>query len=462
MGLQRRSYTRVALVGAATAILLAACGPSEQALFDEALAEGWAALASDDLELAEERLSAAGKLRPDDNDYVAASQAFNVTVASRNAFMEAERLADSGRLLAARDAFLQVSQEDLARFEQAQAAARSMESLWLDVTAATLDDLLSAKDLSGVVQAVETARSDFSTPALDNQVIGPRADQVHRVLAEVGLDLVAEEQFNSTDSLIERVTSIFPLSDSEASTAVREVRELSASERARITRIRSEEAARRQQEALQEMQPSRPAPRSPSGDCPSPVTDPDGFRQCLDARLAEVLPTPDPSDAEAPSSPSESPSADSEGPSFRDSCPTFDPGIEASIGTITGTISEPDAFGNRRLNLEFSGSITNASNGWMRIFQSTYVLYYGDERENHPGHATKHTTVEGSSDEGWLSPGSIQRLVRGDAPPHGAKDRIPTHIEFMAGASLRAEEQPNFCNPNGEQSFHYIRVPISY
>lgn len=462
MGLQRRSYTRVALAGAAVAILLAACGPSEQALFEEALAEGREALAADELELAEERLSAAGELRPDDNDFVVAWQALNVTVASRDAFMEAERLADSGRLLAARDAFLQVAQEDLARFEQAQTAARSMESLWLDVTAATLDDLLSTKDLSGVAQAVERARSDFSTPALDNQVIEPRADQVHRVLAEVGFNLVAEEQFNNVDSLIQRVTAIVPLTDSEASDAVREVRELSVSERARITRIRSEEAARRQQEALEEMQPSRPAPQSPSGDCPSPVTDPDGFRQCLDARLAEVPAAPDPSDVEAPSSPSESPSADPEGPSFRDSCPTFDPGIQASIGTIIGTISEPNVFGTASLSLEFSGSITNASSGWMRIFQSTYVLYYGDERENHPGHATQHTTVEGASAEGWLSPGSIQRLVRGDAPPHTVQDRIPTHIEFMAGASLRAEEQPNFCNPNGEQSFHYIRVPISY
>lgn len=453
MGLQRRFSARVAAVGAAVAILVSACGPSEQALFEEALAEGRAALATDDLELAEERLSAAGALRPNDTDFLAAWQTLNVTDASRTAFWEAERLADSGRFLAARDAFLQVAQEDLARFEQAQAAALSMESLWLDDTAATLDELLSAKDLNGVVQAIGKARQDSSNPALDNQVIKPRAEQALQALADVGLALVTEEQFNEVDSLVQRVTAIFSLSDSEASTAVRAVSERSASERARIARVRSEEAVRRQQEAVQALQPRRPTAPSTSGDCPSPVTDPAGFQRCLDARLAGVggdssvtAPTPSPTPTE---------------PTGPQSCPAFDPGIRASLASVTGTITE-DRYGLRRLDLSFEGSITNVSSGWMRIFLRSYVLYFGGERENHPGHGVQLTVVEGAQEGGWLAPGSIQKLIRQDAPPHALGGQDPTHIELEVGANLRASTQPDFCDPNGSWYFDTVRVPISY
>jgi hypothetical protein len=453
VGLQRRSSTRVALASAAVAILVAACGPSEQALFEEALAEGRAALAADDLELAEERLSAAGTLRPNDTEFLAAWQTLYVIVASRDLFLEAERLADSGQLLAARSTFLQVSDTDVARFDRAQAAALAAETRWLDDTAATLDDLLSAKNLVGVVLAVNRAREDFPAQILELQIIGPRAEQALKALADAGFELISEGKLSNIDNLIQRVTTIFPLSDSEGSAAVRAMSELATSERARITRIRSEEAARRQQEALQALQPSRPTAPSTSGDCPSPVTDPAGFQRCLAARLAGVggdsnvsAPTPSPTPTE---------------PTGPESCPTFNPGIRASLASVSGTITE-DRYGLRRLALSFDGSITNVSSGWMRVFLHSYVLYYGGERENHPGHGVRLTTVEGAQEGGWLAPGSIQRLTRQDAPPHTLGDQNPTHIELEVGANLRASTQPDFCDPNGSWYFDTVRVPISY
>jgi len=462
MLLQSSAFTSRALPGALLAILLAACGPSEQEIFDEAISEGLAAIAIDDLDLAGDRIEAAASLRPTDPALLAASQALETLLQSRSAFLEAELLLESGEFLASRELFLLVPADDTARYESAKANVLAAEERWLDATAEALDRLLAAEDLVGLIEAVGQARRALPSPALEELLAGDRAEQVLLTLSVVAAERVAAEDFNGAERIIDRVTAAFPLSDSESSDEVRRVSDFAAAERTRVTRVRSEEAARRQQEAQEEMQPSRPSPQSPSGDCPSPVSDPDGFRQCLDARLAEVPSAPDTPNADVSGPPSAAPSTDSDEPGLFESCPTFDSGIQASIGTVTGTISEPNVFGTSSLSLEFSGSITNSSSGWMRIFQATYVLYYGDERENHPGHATQLTTTDGSSDGGWLSPGSIQRLVRGGAPPHSVQDRIPTHIEFMAGASLRAEEQPSFCNPNGEWSFDSVRVAITY
>jgi hypothetical protein len=303
VGQSRRLSVQVAIASMALAILAAACGPSEQALFAEALAEGWSAIAADDLELAEERLGAASALQPNDSELFAAWQTLNLTVASRDTYLEAERLVDTGQFLKARDAFLRVAEEDVVRFGLAQAAALAAETRWLDKTAATLDDLLELQDLNSVVLTITRARQDFPAPALEQQVIEPRAERVLQVLADVGVELVTAEQLGDIEILIRRVTAIFPLSDSDGSAAVRGVSELAVSERARIARIRSEEAARLQQEALQALQPRRPTAPPTSGDCPSPVTDPAGFRRCLDARLAGVGPLPRAPSIEIPADP---------------------------------------------------------------------------------------------------------------------------------------------------------------
>jgi hypothetical protein len=453
MGQMRRLSVRVVSASLALVVLAAACGPSQHALFAEALADGWAALAADDLELAEERLSAAGGLRPDDSEFLAAWQTLHATIASRNTYLEAERLADAGQLLAARNAFLQVATKDAVRFELAQAAALSVEKRWLDQTAATLDDLLDSKDLNGVVLAINRARQDFPYPALEQQIVEPRTERVLQVLADVGMELVAEEQINDIEILIQRVTAIFTLSESEGSVAVRSVSELAASERARITRIRLDEAARRQNEALQALQPRRPTTTPPSsGDCPSPVTDPAGFQRCLDARLAGVPSASDPSSGSG---------LVPEAPRASGSCPTFEPGVHVSLGAVSGTISE-DRYGIRRLVLAFDGSITNASVGWMRVFQYSYVLFFGSDQERHPGHAVQITSQEGPRQGDWFGPNSVFRFREAGSNYHVIGDQVPTHIEFSAGASVRASEPPEFCNPAGDWYFDRVRVRIAY
>lgn len=261
---------RITIVGVALAVLVAACGPSEQAVFDEALVAGLAALAVDDLALAEERLGTAGTLRPDDDALLTARQALQTIVASRNAFTEAEHLAASGEHLAARITFLQVSESDTARFELAQASALSAEQRWLDDTAETLDDLLSAEDLIGLLGVITRARQAFPSPALEQLVFESRAERALLILAELGTELVAAERFTEVESLIKRVTTTFALSDSEGSLAVRRVSELADAERARVTRIRSEEAVRRQREAQQALQPWWAGPSVPTVTTPIP------------------------------------------------------------------------------------------------------------------------------------------------------------------------------------------------
>ena len=441
------------MLSAALSIVVTACGSSEQTRFEEALAESRVAIAQDDLELAEVLLGVAGALRPDDAEFLSARQTLQAAVASRDVFFEAERLAESGRLLEARDAFRKVARDDSARFALAQAAALQSESRWLDVTAAALDDLIASDALDDVVLAVGRARRAFPEPALEQQVIAPRAEHVLKSLAEVGSGLVAEGRFNDFEALVQRLLAIFPLSASEGSTAVREVREFAASERERIARVRSEDAARRQQEALEALQPRVPATPTPSSDCPSPVTDPAGYRLCLDARLADVRRE---TDVTSPAPPPALPE-----PTGPQSCPTFDPAIRATFTSVTGTVTE-DRYGLRRLELSFDGSITNVSNGWMRIFLHSYVLYYGDQRENHPGHRTRLAAVEGTQEGDWLAPGGVHRFVRWDDLPHTVGSEAPTHIEFNAGANLRAENQPDFCDPNGSWHFDTIRAAISY
>lgn len=456
MGQKLRRSVRIVLAGVALSMLVSACGESDQALFDQALEGARSSIAADELEEAEEQLDAAGQLRPDDPEFRAARRTLNVILASREVFQEAQRLAAAGRLLAARDAFLEVSESDVARFEVAQAAAISTEERWLDDIAARFDDLLLMRNVDGLVQLIHHAREEFDEPALTVRVIEPRGEQVLQVLADVGVEMISEEQFNNIDTIVRQVTAIYPLSDSQASAAVREMSEFAASERTRVTRIRSEEAARRQQEALQALQPSRPAAPTRSGECPSPVTDPDGFRSCLDARLAEVprdtgattpVPTPTPIQPPEPVGPT--------------SCPSFDPGVRASLSLVTGTLTE-DRYGTRRLELSFDGSITNVSVGQMRVFLHSYVLYYGDQAENHPGRRTRLTAVDGSQEGGWLAPGAVQRFVIGDEPPLTVGSEPPTHIEFNVGVNLRADPQPEFCRPDGDWYFDSVRASISY
>lgn len=453
MGRTPRQSVPVVLAGAVLSMLVSACAESDQALFDQALEGARSSIAADELEAAEEQLGTAGRLRPDDPELRAARRTLNIIFASREAFEEAQRLADAGQLLAARGAFLEVSESDVVRFEAAQAAAISAKERWLDDISARFDDLLSMRNVDGLVELIHRAREEFDEPALAVRIIEPRGEGVLRVLADVGAELVSDEQFDDIDTLIRQVTAIYPLSDSPASAAVREMSEFAASERARVTRIRSEEAARRQEEALQ---PSRPAAPPASGECPSPVADPDGFRSCLDARLAEVPRDIGATDPVPPPSPVQPP--EPVGPA---SCPSFDPGVRASLSSVTGTLTE-DRYGTRRLELSFDGSITNVSVGQMRVFLHSYVLYYGDRAENHPGRRTSLTAVDGSQDGGWLAPGAVQRFVIGDEPPLTVGSEAPTHIEFNVGVNLRTDPQPEFCRPDGDWYYDSVRASISY
>lgn len=406
----------------------------QAAVFDEALEAGRAALAIDDLALAEERLDTAGTLRPDDAALLAARQSLQAVVASRNAFTEGERLAESGELLAARLAFLQVSESDAARFALAQASALSAEQRWLDDTAGTLDDLLSAEDLIGLLATITRARQAFPSPALEQLIFESRAEQALLILSERGAELVAAERFTEVKDLIRRVTTTFALSDSEGSLAVQRVSDLADAERARVTRIREEDNAQRQRAAWQ---------AGMYGTAPSVPTVGNRIPPANSGNPPAVVPR------------------EPVAPPVRESCPTFDSGIRASLGSVSVVITE-DRYGTRRLSVSFDGAITNTSSGWMRAFLYSYIFYYGDEPENHPGRRARLTSVEGAQQGDWLAPGSIHRLTQWDDPPQNVGSQAPTHIELNVGANLRADNQPNFCKPDGDSYFDSIRVAISY
>lgn len=144
---------------ASVAMLVSACGNSDQAQFDAALEDGQAALLVDDLSEAHARFEDARRLRPGDSTALASLALVAKISESRDHFEDAVKLLDRGRLLLeARSLFLQVSESDVVRYDEAQRSARVAEERWVGESMALLNERLAGDDFSAVTTAISGFR----------------------------------------------------------------------------------------------------------------------------------------------------------------------------------------------------------------------------------------------------------------------------------------------------------------
>ena len=335
---------------------IAGCGPSEEARLDEAIAQARIALSEDRLDEAEVSLRDAETLRPNAPAVRQGLDDLAAIRASRDTFIRAEALIRTGALLEARRLFQTVPRVDWVRYSQAREYVAELEQEWVVQFREHLDQLLIDLDPGQLLRAIRGAKAVLPTSPLVEAVIRSRSEQALTAAGDVATELV-QEDVAAAERLLDAIEALFSRDHLEKPASFVAATELVAREMARLEQQRVQEWQAAQREIAQ---PPRPSSGAPGPTVTSPV------RPAVPA-------------APSPSLPETSPV-----PQGPQSCPTFDPGIRASLGFVSGVITE-DRYGMRRLRLSFDGSIDNVSSGWMQVWLHSYVLYFGDARENHPG-----------------------------------------------------------------------------
>ena len=293
-----RARTRVALV-VVMVFVVAACGPSDQTVFDRALSDGRAALQADDLDAARRFFSAAEDVMPDAPDLLAAVRDLDAVAASQRAFSEAEVLrSDAASSLEAFRLFRSVPPVDTVRFETAQLAADEIERAWAQEVGREIDRLIANGEIEEIVTRVATARDALpSSSALEDE-LQEKADWVLSAARAGARRLLGSGDLDEAEVLLRDVLSVFPLSRSATSDEIRELQDLIPQERERLERVRLEEQQRRSQERLRPPPPPPPPPppsvpapsaRDTVDGCPVPVGGDRLWEECLNERaLAET------------------------------------------------------------------------------------------------------------------------------------------------------------------------------
>ncbi len=282
---------RALVAGLLTAVFAAACGPSEAALFDAALAGGRTALEADDFATAAERFLEAESLRPSAPEVVAALSDLGAIETSRAAFLEAVEFEESGDLRAARGAYLEVIEADRVRFAEATARVGDLERE-LERTeefGRLLDDLIAEPDVSRIARSIRNARRNLPAVSAVKGEVQQRSEVILFLAAETVRNLVEEQAFGEAGLLLNGIIAEIPLTESPASTTVQEAFVLIEEGRGELRQARiadyeanrSRSVARNDVGGVAPASPFEDAPRTTEDGCPSVLFDVEGWRECV-------------------------------------------------------------------------------------------------------------------------------------------------------------------------------------
>lgn len=309
--MKQRATVSSALV-AALVVIASACGPSQTALFEEAIAKGYEALAADDLVAAEVQFMAAGELQPNAPEFAAALDDLHSVESSRSAFLKAVDAEESGNFREALDAYLAVSEIDKARFSDASTRIEVVEGELRRVEAfgAILDEVVSSRDAEEMASVIRSARSRFRAMTEVEAEIQQRVESIFLIAATTAQGMAENQDFGEAELLLTDLIDLVPLSDTPASDEVRSTFRLieQGREDLRQSRIAAFEEGGGHSGASSSRTgsasdfPSVAGPVMPPGlsrpadegqrtvdGCPSPGFDVVGWRECLNERsIAET------------------------------------------------------------------------------------------------------------------------------------------------------------------------------
>jgi hypothetical protein len=281
----------------ALVLLLVACGPSEEEQFQAALSAASLALEDDDLVAAESLLQEARAVRPGAAAVEEAFSLLSTVEASAANYREAELLAEAAELLEARQLYLRVSPEDLARYSVAQERAQAIERDWIDETETRIEREIMQGDLEAALVSIREAERVFRGSEFLDRSIARLIDPVVDLAEQVSRERLSEGDLAAAQAALRNVTSFLPSADPSVAARIDAVRTDIGAERERRDRQRREEALARQPRAPVIPPVDIPATvHGPGGrECPSPAVDVEGWRECAFGEAGSpALPGPDP------------------------------------------------------------------------------------------------------------------------------------------------------------------------
>lgn len=291
--MRRERRVRAFSIAGATAMLLVACGPSEEERFEVALASARTALEEDDLVAAESFLEDARKLRPAAAELAQAFSQLAVISDSADLYRSAEELALSAQMLEARQLYLRVQPEDVARYELAQERARSIERDWVEDAETLIERRILRGDLEQALLSVREVQRVLTDSAVLAESIERLVDPLVDLAIEVSREHLREEDLGAAELALRNVSSVLRSDDPSVIARIESVRQDIGDARERRDRERREAALARQRGGDSPGAPRPTAPivppvqlpqtvPGPDGrECPSPAVDVDGWRECV-------------------------------------------------------------------------------------------------------------------------------------------------------------------------------------
>lgn len=221
-------------VGMSVAFIVAitGCGPSEEARFDESIAQARTALSEDRLDEAEVSLRAAEALRPNAPAVRQGLDDLAAIRASRDTFIRAEALIRTGALLEARRLFQTVPRVDHVRYAQAREYVAELEQEWVIQFRENLDQLLIDLDPAQLLRAIRHAKAVLPTSPLVEAVIRSRSEQALTTAGAVATELV-QQDVAAAEHLLDSIEALFSRDNLEKPASFVAATELVAQEKAR-------------------------------------------------------------------------------------------------------------------------------------------------------------------------------------------------------------------------------------
>lgn len=214
-------------------VAIAGCGPSEEARFDEAIAQARIALSEDRLDAAEVSLRDAETLRPNAPAVRQGLDDLAAIRASRDTFIRAEALIGTGALLEARRLFQTVPRVDHVRYSQAREYVAELEQEWVVQFREHLDQLLIDLDPGQLHRAIRDAKAVLPTSPLVEAVIRSRSERALTAAGDVATELVRED-VAAAERLLDAIEALFSRENLETPAPFVAATELVARELARL------------------------------------------------------------------------------------------------------------------------------------------------------------------------------------------------------------------------------------
>lgn len=302
--LRRRDFRSMSAAVAA-AMLLMACGPSEEEVFEAAMRAARNAIAADDLVAAESFLRDAREIRPEAGELAQASSEFAAVKASAELFRDAEELVSSAQLLGARQLYLGVPPEDVTRYAIAQERALSIEQDWVADAERLIERRIFRGDLEEALRSIREVQRGLAGTAILEELVARLVNPLVELAEAVSREHLSEGDFGAAELALRNAISVLGTEDASVATRMESVRQEIGVARERSDSQRREEALARQRSgSIASGAPRVPAPVVPAvrmpetvpgpdgRGCPSPAVDVEGWRECVFGGRSDIVVPP--------------------------------------------------------------------------------------------------------------------------------------------------------------------------